>query len=363
MHEHFSSWFRTASAQADLDPELLARRWSGVKAVSDSVEIDDICQLVKKSFGFTATEEFNENFLSQLVEADAAFPTQENEHLLAVLAGSVIADVVDEKGEYSEYAATCVCSCDFGGRRECKTAGLPEISSAFLKARSAQRFASKSPTMFNKFPFGESSIDALKALTTPPEITASIAKSLSALSAKTAQIAAWAESATNQTMIQQEELNVLWWLQGECSRDLSVHFSDIGTLKSYFVVAKELADLVTLLPGPISAPAFLKKALSMSGDEGKKDITLFKAVNQTDVDWKSNLFSSFSSSPSPEITPCLYAASESVDSQTKTAWAAPFKVSSGLDAKGKMYGYDLCQQVFRELLTFRYYDDLSGADA
>lgn len=362
MHEHFSSWFRTASAQADRDPELLAKRWSGVEAVSNSIKLDDVDELVKKSFGFESSDDFNETFLNLLVESDPAFPTQENDQLLSILAGSAIANVIEEEGEYAEYASMAVVSCHFDGRRECKTTGLPDISRIFLKRQSSQRFTSNHPVTFKAFPFGKRSTEALTALETTPEIVASIAKSLSSLSAKTSQIANWAKSATNQTKIQQEELNVLWWLLGECSRDMSVHFSDIGVPGCYFVIAKELTDLVTLLPGPVSASAFLKKAIGIAGDGGKKDVTILKAVNETSVEWKSSLLDAFPFEPSPEISPCLYGALQSMSSKTPTSWATGFKQSSRVDSKGKLYAYELCQQLFNELMTFRYYSELTGAD-
>ena len=108
--------------------------------------------------------------------------------------------------------------------------------------------------------------------------------------------------------------------------------------------------------------AFLKKAISIAGDEGKKDATILKAVNETDKTWKGVLIESFSFEPSPDITPCLFALLQSNIDKNSTALAKTFKEQCKFDSKAKMYSHELCQQVFNELLTFRYYDEIKEED-
>jgi hypothetical protein len=60
--------------------------------------------------------------------------------------------------------------------------------------------------------------------------------------------------------VQDEELNVLWWLHGGHSELAKVPFGELPVAQRPLVLAAELSDLSTILPGPPSLAALLSRA-------------------------------------------------------------------------------------------------------
>lgn len=77
-----------------------------------------------------------------------------------------------------------------------------------------------------------------------------------------------------------EETNILWWIFGGRSRDTNNAFGEIGDEVIPFVAAKELADLTTLLPGPVAVGAFADRACRTDRAKMPPMITLSAAIKK-----------------------------------------------------------------------------------
>ncbi len=80
--------------------------------------------------------------------------------------------------------------------------------------------------------------------------------------------------------IYREDSNILSWICGEWSNELDAQLTKKTTRKSVaLILAKELADLVTVLPGPYAEKSFLKKMLDLC----KLDAGTYTIVELVDV--------------------------------------------------------------------------------
>jgi len=91
---------------------------------------------------------------------------------------------------------------------------------------------------------------------------------------------------SQQQKLHREESDVLWWIMGEYSRDHDKPICEIKIPELYILVGKELADLISIIPGPFSAQAYLNKMLKLSSVDFSKPIKISDAVNKADKKWR-----------------------------------------------------------------------------
>ena len=92
-----------------------------------------------------------------------------------------------------------------------------------------------------------------------------------------------------QLSLVREETDILWWLYGERSNDLKKPFAEIDVSVLCFLVAKELADLTQVAPGPYSALGFLDKALQSGRTELPARVAVATALTTVPADWRTQL--------------------------------------------------------------------------
>jgi hypothetical protein len=144
--------------------------------------------------------------------------------------------------------------------------------------------------------------------------------------------------------IQDEELQMLWWLFGERSYDLDCAFSAIPAEAQALVLAKELADKTEFLPGPISAKALLSRA----GIKDRKKVTIPDAVNRCDSAWLASLVND--SRASPVSQPIHFAIQRKRETGDQTSWVAGWAAAAGVEADRAVSALTLGNLFYRERL-------------
>src|SRR3546814_10778739 len=81
--------------------------------------------------------------------------------------------------------------------------------------------------------------------------------------------------------IRDEELQMLWWLMGQRSETLNCPFSEVAPDALPFILARELDDLTTRVPGPRSAVALLSQA----GLRAKKKLSIASCIGAVPIEW------------------------------------------------------------------------------
>ena len=126
--------------------------------------------------------------------------------------------------------------------------------------------------------------------------------------------------------IQDEELQMLWWLVGERSWDLDRAFTAVPADAQPLIFGKELASLTESPPGPRS----VKSLLSRAGLKDRKRLSVSAAVNACPSEWLRPLVAE--KDPSPVIHPIHFAIKRKLETEEDRAWIENWAAVAGVDA-------------------------------
>ena len=151
-------------------------------------------------------------------------------------------------------------------------------------------------------------------------------------------------AADNFLRVQDEELQMLWWLTGQRSSDYDCPFDEIPTDALPLVLANELAGMTKFLPGPPS----VKGILSRAGLKERKKVTISVAVNAADPDWLQRLIGD--REPSVVSTPLHAAVKRQMETGAGDAWVAGWAAATGVNLDHALSGLALGNLFYRERL-------------
>lgn len=147
--------------------------------------------------------------------------------------------------------------------------------------------------------------------------------------------------------VQDEELNVLWWLHGGHSELANVPFGELPAAQRPLVLAAELSDLSTVLPGPPSLAALLSRA----GIEQNAVTSIEAAVNALPLSLLKELLpESNHPNVSPATTPILEAVRRRLEIDGQEGWTLGWDSVTGLAHKQELSALKFAQSAFLELL-------------
>ena len=122
--------------------------------------------------------------------------------------------------------------------------------------------------------------------------------------------------------IQNEEIDILWWLVGAQSDDLDEPFAKLAKPAAALLAGKELAALVSHRPGPLGASSILKRMI-MNGTGKNQKIAIKNLIPKLPMDWRKAV-ADRSSEHSNRVCPLIAAISASVDVEDADSWATMF---------------------------------------
>lgn len=144
--------------------------------------------------------------------------------------------------------------------------------------------------------------------------------------------------------IQDEELQMLWWLVGQRSFDMGVGFSKIALELKPLIMAKELAGLTAMPPGPRALEALLFRA----GITDEPKIGLTKAIAAVDEGWAKSLIDG--QMVSAVTTPLHSALQKQQETGKGNAWIAGWAAVTEISDKAELSPIALALQFYRERL-------------
>nr|WP_255488348.1 GTPase-associated system all-helical protein GASH [Rhodanobacter sp. MP1X3] len=155
------------------------------------------------------------------------------------------------------------------------------------------------------------------------------------------------QAVSSYVRIQDEELDMLWWLHGSSSFSMSIPFSEIPALSRPLVLAKELADMTATLPGPLGIQALLSRA----GVAADVPVNVQESVQNLAIEWlRTALPEANSPNVSPVTTPIHEAMKRRAEVHGDDSWMGVW--ASVCDVKSDER---LCALSFAELA---YYERL-----
>ena len=151
--------------------------------------------------------------------------------------------------------------------------------------------------------------------------------------------------------VQDEELQMLWWMVSGWSEMWDCSFSDIDNKARPILLAKEAASMTK----EVSESPSLKALFSRVGVDGNTKITIPEAVNACGVENLGRL--AHKSAPCSTIFPLHFAMFRALETGADPAWIAGWSKASGIGEKSQIVPLELALQVHRELKLMKLLEE------
>jgi hypothetical protein len=295
MHKNFAEWYRLVRIEPN--GEILKNRWAGVEEWRASLrgQDDAVLETVRIFQGLPEVTS-REPFLAVFRRHDPAFP-QRNELELRVLAGASLVKCIeppgdDDDNDDSDCARTAVIA---GTALEASLLRVSDPQLGEVVAEVLGGLHDVARRQRKRLPFSTTLISrmdetaACEAMRQVPSagdwtiLRTQVAPVLQAVFEGVLRAEKVLAAATHNLRCADEETDILWWLEGGCSRDLKKPWSTL-TDEVPLVSGWELADLTDVALGPRDAAAFLDRVVNST--KGKhEDQPLNVYVNAVSDAW------------------------------------------------------------------------------
>ncbi len=358
MHEDFARWYGVVSLGEDHTRR--AARWKGVSSVVKTAvrsTIETLLRLAHRTRQ-TPTAAEVQAVRQAFKAADDAFEMSGNDRELQVLAGACLTVLMERDEHVGAAAALAATTAGFGGARK---PDLP-MDLTVLGEIAIDRWSEanrKRPSLgtldlsgLPKFTFETAAAKAREGFSAE-SVAAAFAIAADQTRAVIRQIVEQQASRVSKVdrflRLQDEELQMLWWLTGQRSWDCDRAFDAVPVDLQPLVFASELADNTKFLPGPPSIRAILSRA----GLKEHKKVSIAAAVNAADSKWLQSRLAEVD--PSPVSTPLHFAIKRQLETGSGDTWVAGWAASTGVNNSFALSALALGNLFYRErlLLLFR----------
>ena len=338
MHKDFAEWYRSAGITPN--GEILPKRWAAIQEYQPGR--DEIVSLAQLFYRLgKPSEEFLNKFRTSFQNVDPAFPMRDNDQELVVLAGAqLVATIESGPINLADLAAlSLVTGAAQNMRGSPAVADIPEIAVTYLSKRAVARAANGDG---NSNSANELLFDGLTELGTPydglPKEFERLQRELSVVS---------------------EESNMLWWLFSEHSRDLNEPWKKQSGVPSVaLMVGKELADLTRVIPGPISARAFLDRAIRSIKSKPPEAVLVVDAINGVAPEWRQRYVAEGCPTSIQGLMPISHGLKISLAAPENNAWFSAFTHETGIRPESKLPPNVLAYQLYVEAIFSRAWKTL-----
>ena len=356
MYEEFARWYGAVSLGDD--QQRRQARWEGVSAIvrdADRNTVEGLLRLAHQSRHVPAADVV-EAVRHAFKATDDTFEMSGNDRELQILAGACLAALMETKEDVGAVAALTATTAGFGGARH------PDLSmdlaalgeTAIVRLGDANR---KRPSLeaYLKVP-PEFDFDSAATKVSEEQSIDSVAEAFTLVANETRvvinQLGETQASAIREIdyflRVQDEELQMLWWLTNQRSWEFDCSFDAIPADARPLVLACELAHHTQCLPGPPS----VKGILSRGGLREHENVRIADAVNAADSAWLQRLIGDVD--PSFVSTPLHAAIKRQLETGAGEAWVAGWAASTGVNDNYALSGLALGNFFYRERLILLF---------
>jgi hypothetical protein len=369
MHKHFSDWYREIGLVPT--PELLEKRWAAVETIVKDINDKELLALVcTLNHSGHCYPQYAEKFVQYFYNTDTTFPMRNNQNELRVLAGACLAEIFLKSEDFALIAAAGTISSSFA---------IPSAEPPFVdvtrdaaNALAQASYGLRADFQYNDMPsYGPQLDAALQALKTQAaannlqqvQLVTPLIDGLLKTETMLIELAKKSQGFVAQAQCRietlAEECNVLWWLFAGHSDNLKMAFTEIDKKALPIIVGKELANLITNLPGPTSVKAILAKAIQCP--QKGNDCSHFKiseAVNALTPEWRASIAESDRTTACafPCVFPLHVAIAIAVDLGVADWDKAFIKKIDHLKSDSVFSSTELAYQFYLESLILQYVD-------
>jgi len=363
MHNNFSEWYRLVAIEPD--EARLAKRWTGVSAWATALRTRDadLLETVRIFQGIppkTSRDAFTANFR----KLDLAFP-QRNDLELQVLAGASLVACIQSVGEDGEGLRSAVLA---GAAVEASSLranalALDEIYREINERVHALSIEHRRRTSFDPSIISDSADEADAAMkqvadaTEFSQLKTAVAPVFQGLIAAFRGVERELQDAVHNLNCADEETDILWWIEGGCSRDTNQPWNLLGKAAA-IIAGTELADLTDLSLGPSNAAALLNRVVSESKSD-EKEVALAAFVDALPGEWAKSRTAKLEEG-NLDLMPLTLATFHRAKSAPAN-WQQYFDSSSGMKSSTQMTANRVARQAYVEAILLRTLTDDSKA--
>ena len=345
MKTEFIGWYETVALP--VDPEVVNQRLTAVQAVAKAVTHGELEALIRSAFRAKQQASAMTGAIRTKLAGAGGVLGEEEFRLLAAVA---LTYVLRANNDMAALAAAMIGTTSLSGLRTFKQPmDIPGLAST---ARAALTRSTRLRPVLRMPALPSLTVDPGKAVET--EDSSEALKLLAAAWSKVAQALAKRQSEFEQQTaryisIQDEELNMLWWLQGGRSHTLGQPFADIPRDQRPIVLACELAEATFTIPGAASIQSLLARA----GVDDLEPLSIAAAVQSISPKWLRDACpSELEAKISPVTTP-LHEAFKRRLEVDGDSWVAGWASVCDIDPGTKLSPLQLADLCYCEQLVLR----------
>lgn len=341
MKAEFQRWYE--AVQLRLDPQVMEARWAAVQTLAASVRDEELEALARAAFRSDQTTAATATARTKLADNGGAVPDEE----FALLAAATLVVILQANHPAAARAATMICTAHFMELRTLRQpmdlAGLGATVRIGLALTSRRRPTLKTKTMPSlevDTASAEESEDSNESIRL---LAAAITHAMQQLADRQAD---FEERALHYISVQDEELNMLWWLQGGRTRAGEV-FGSVPREQQPFVLARDLAEATFELPGASAIGSLLDRA----GVKDDEPLEIAAAIQTLPIEWlKIALPEAEKHKASPVTTPLHEGIRRRLEVRGGNSWIAGWAGVCDIDPAARLSPLQLANLFYCEQL-------------
>lgn len=344
MRAEFRQWYE--AVQLSLDTEVEEARWAAVQVLAGSASVAELEALARAAFRSDQTTAATATVRTKLADKGGAMQGEE----FALLAAATLAVVIRQELPAAARVATMIGTTHCHGLRAIRQP--MDLVDLGAKARLALTRKSRRRPPLQVTPMPSLEVDTTKAEEAEhsDESTRLLAEAFAEVLQKLAERQDdFEKRASRYIHIQDEELEMLWWLQGGRTRVGQV-FSEIPADQRPFVLARDLAEVTFAMPG---APA-IESLLTRAGVEEGEPLEIASAIQALPIEWLNTALSeAANSNTSPVTTPLHEGIKRRLEVRGEDTWIPGWAGVCDIDKEARLSPLHLANLFYCEQLLIR----------
>lgn len=345
LKTEFLRWYEAVSLSIESD--VADTRWTAILGVAASASHEELEALIRATFRSKHNSAKTVSVRAKLAGPGGAIQDEEFKLLAAV----TLEVILRTSQPSAARAATMIVTSHLGGLHTVRQP-LDIIGSADSARLALARITRQRPSL-SLDPMPPLDIDTTKAIETTDtdEGFGLLAEACTAVMVKLAERQAeFEQKAVRYISIQDEELNMLWWLQGGHSHTLNLPFKELSRELRPFVLARELADATHTIPGAEA----IKSLLARAGVDDDEPIEIASAIQALPLDWlKDAIPEADASKVSSVTTPLHEAFKRRLEVDGQSSWIPAWATVCDVAPEAKLSPLRLADLCYCEQLVIR----------
>lgn len=349
MHQNFSDWYRPVTFGHDR--ETINLRWQGVEATIQGLEFPIAMDLVLLAFGRPALSVKEiEKFRQYFKDVDPTFSTSGNDLEVQTLAGCVLGILCIDKHDWGEVPFAIVTASACKKRVPIVEFDLVGMASERIRLEGIQARKRQTMSMLEIDSYKQTLDQAIAPFLNNqgiPHAVEALKQMNVVLEKSFASLQENIKKEINQLQevltIQDEELQMLWWMTGGWSEMWKSTFHNLDNKARPILLAKEASEMTELF----SEPPSLKAVFYRVGIDESTELNIPDSVNACGLEHLKTL--SPQSPPCSILFPMHFAISRAIETGADNTWIPGWSKVSGIDEKAKVMPIELALQFYREI--------------